>query len=75
LGIAALVLGHAKHMESVEVVWMFFQDFYVTGLSLGDISGMMARARPGEQVGDVVTYRGGRIRVKLRLLIHPAVTF
>jgi hypothetical protein len=62
-------------MESVEVVWIFFQDFYVASLSLGKVPGVMERTRPSEQVGDVVTLLNGRVCAKLELSIHPTVAF
>jgi hypothetical protein len=40
---------------------------------LGDIPGAMERVRSREQVRDVVTVLSGRIRMKLRLMVHPAV--
>jgi hypothetical protein len=60
-------------MESVGVGWFSLQDFYVASLSLGDIPGAMARVGSGEQVRDGVTVLSGRIRLKLRLMVHPAV--
>jgi len=61
-------------MERVEVAWLSFQDFDVTGLSLGEISGAVARAGPGEHVRDVATVLSGWICLKRRLMVHPAVT-
>jgi hypothetical protein len=73
LQIAELVFGHSKHMESVEVAWLSFQDFDVTGLRLGEIPGMVERARPGEHVSDIDIVLSGWVRMKLRLMVHPAV--
>jgi hypothetical protein len=60
-------------MESVEVAWLSFQDFDVTSLRLGEIPGMVEHARPCEHVSDIVAGLSGWVRMKLRLMVHPAV--
>jgi hypothetical protein len=72
--VAELVLGYAEHMQRVEMIGMFLQDFDVTRLRLGQVPGAVERARLGEQLGGVVTILGDGTGVQRQLLIHPAVT-
>ena len=76
LGMAELLLGHAEHMQRVGLVWTFFQNLFVPGLSFGEISELMVRFRSGEQDRDAVILPIGWRRTKtLQWLTYPFSTF